>query len=128
MSDGGSSFYSWRGVSQFTRYLEDHGIEQIIAKTPNVNGKLENLNGQVEKEVILTASFASLNQFAREISEWVGFYNFRRPHQGLGDTTVPADRYFPGACKWYATSDEQTKQQSLIAETMSKLLMELKTK
>ncbi len=126
MSDGGSAFYSWRGISQFTRYLEDHGIEQIISQTPNVNGKLENLNGQIEKELIMTSSFPSLNQFAREVAEWVGFYNFRRVHQSLGDTRVPADRYFPGACKWYSASDDQTKAQSLIAETMSRLLTELK--
>lgn len=126
MSDGGSSFHAWRGQSQFTRFLEDHGIEQIIASTPNVNGKLENLNQQVEKELILTQSFASLTHFSSEIAQWVGFYNFRRPHQGLGGHHVPADRYFPGVVQWYAETSERTRQQSLIAETMATLLNELR--
>lgn len=126
MSDGGSAFYAWRGQSQLTRFLEDYGIEQIIASTPNVNGKLENLNQQVEKELILTQSFASLTHFSSEIAQWVGFYNFRRPHQGLGGRHVPADRYFPGAVQWCAETSERTRQQSLIAETMATLLSELR--
>jgi transposase InsO family protein len=126
MSDGGSAFYSWRGVSQLTRMLEDYGIDQHIAKTPNVNGKLENLNQQVEKEVLLVNNFASLDHFGKELAAWISFYNFRRPHQGIGGAQVPADRFYPGACKWYSESNEQVKQQSLIAETMATLLLELR--
>lgn len=126
MSDGGSAFHAWRGSSRFTRFLEDYGIEQMIAQTPNVNGKLENLNQQVEKELLLTTDFASVDHFTRELAKWVGHYNFSRPHQGLGDRQVPADRYFPGANTWYGKNSEVTRQQSLIAETMATLLGELK--
>jgi len=126
MTDGGSAFYSWRGVSKFTRLLEDHGIDQYISKRPTVNGKLENLNQQVEKELLNTMSFASLKHFESEISRWIGFYNFQRPHQGLGKLQVPADRYFPGAKQWYGENSETVKQQSLIAETMATLLNQLK--
>jgi len=128
MSDGGSAFFSWRGVSQFTRFLEDYGIDQIVAKTPNVNGKLENLNQQVEKELLLTQNFSSLEHFSKSLSAWVGFYNFRRAHQGIGGHQVPADRYYPGAMTWYGETGELTRQQSLIAETMATLLGELKKK
>jgi transposase InsO family protein len=126
MTDGGSAFYSWRGVSQVTRFFEDYGVDQHVAKTPNVNGKLENLNQQVEKELLLTVNFASLAHFEKELASWVAFYNFRRPHQGLGDTKVPADRYYPGAHQWYGENSEIVRQQSLIAETMATLLGELK--
>lgn len=126
MSDGGSAFYSWRGSSRFTRFLEDYGIEQMIAETPNVNGKLENLNQQIEKELLMTTEFASIDHFRRELAKWVGHYNFSRPHQGLSNRQVPADRYFPGASTWYGKNSEITRQQSLIAETMSTLLSELK--
>lgn len=126
MSDGGSAFFSWRGCSRFTRFLEDYGIEQLVAQTPNINGKLENLNGQVEKELLLTTSFASVDHFKGELAKWVGFYNFSRPHQGLNHNQVPADRYFPGAGRWYGETREVTRQQSLIAETMATLLGELK--
>lgn len=126
MSDGGSAFMSWRGNSKFTRFLEDFGIEQLIASTPNVNGKLESLNQQVEKELILTTNFASVDHFQRELAKWVGFYNFSRVHQGLDKNQVPADRYFPGAKQWYGETTDHIKQQSLIAETMATLLSELK--
>ena len=128
MSDGGSAFFSWRGVSQFTRYLEEHGIEQIIAQTPNANGKIENLNQQLEKELLLTTTFASLTHLKNELSNWIGFYNFSRPHQGLAGVQVPADRFFPGAKQWYGENSEKVKQQSLIAETMASLLQELQRK
>jgi putative transposase len=126
MTDGGSAFFSWRGSSKFTRFLEDYGIEQLIAQTPNINGKLENLNQQVEKELLIVTDFASVDHFKNELAKWVGFYNFTRVHQGLGELQVPADRYFPGAKKWYGESTDQIKQQSLIAETMATLLNELK--
>ena len=126
MTDGGSAFFAWRGISQFTRTMEDHGVEQIVAKTPNVNGKLENLNSQVEKEILLPTSFSSINHLNKEISEWVGFYNFKRVHQGLNGGQVPADRFFPGAYKWFGDVKEETSQKALIAETMAGLLKQLR--
>jgi len=126
MSDGGSAFFSWRGSSKFTRFLEDFGIDQLISQKPNINGKVENLNQQLEKEILLTTTFSSLRHFDTELSKWVGFYNFSRPHQGLSNVQVPADRYFPGAGKWYGEIKERVSQQSLIAETMGTLLAELK--
>lgn len=128
MTDGGSAFYSWRGISQVTKFFEDFGIDQHIAKTPNINGKLENLNQQVDKELFNTITFSSLKHFESEVASWVGHYNFKRPHQGIGNCMVPADRFFPGAARWYGENKEITNQQSLIAETMASLLNELKKK
>lgn len=128
MTDGGSAFYSWRGTSQLTRLFEDYGIDQYVAKTPNVNGKLENLNQQIDKELFNTTTFASLKHFETEVAAWVGQYNFMRPHQGLGGGLVPADRFYPGAARWFGEKSEITKQQSLIAETMATLLGELRKK
>ena len=126
MSDGGSAFFSWRGSSRFSRFLEDFGIDQLISQKPCINGKLENLNGQLEKELLMTTEFASLKHFDAELAKWVGFYNFSRPHQGLGHNQVPADRFFPGAGKWYGEVKEMVSRQSLVAETMITLLSELK--
>jgi transposase InsO family protein len=41
MSDGGSAFWSWKGSSRFSRILEEYGVDQLIATTPEVNGKSE---------------------------------------------------------------------------------------
>lgn len=94
MSDGGSAFYTWKGVGQFTRLLEEYEIDQIIAKTPQVNGKLEVLNANVAKELFNQETFFDLGEAARRLAAWIHFYNFRRTHHSLGGLLVPADRYF----------------------------------
>ncbi len=94
MSDGGSAFYAWKGVGQFTRLLEEYEIDQLIATTPQVNGKLEVLNANVAKELFNQETFFDLSEAARRLSAWIHFYNFRRTHHALGGLLVPADRYF----------------------------------
>ena len=126
MSDGGSAFYSWRGISKLTRYLEDFGIDQHIARIPRINGKLESLNQKIEKELLNTQSFSSLKHLENELAQWVGFYNFKRPHQGLNKLQVPADRFYPGADKWFKENDTGTEK--IIFESMSMLFRELQKK
>lgn len=94
MSDGGSAFYAWKGVGQFTSLLEEYETDQIIAKTPQVNGKLEVLNANVAKELFNQEIFFDLGETARRLAAWIRFYNFRRTHHALGGLLVPADRYF----------------------------------
>lgn len=94
MSDGGSAFYTWKGVGQFTRLLEEYETDQIIAKTPQVNGKLEVLNANVAKELFNQETFFDLGESARRLAAWIRFYNFRRTHHALGGLLVPADRFF----------------------------------
>jgi transposase InsO family protein len=94
MSDGGSAFYSWRGVGQFTRLLEELDVDQLIAKKPQTNGKLEVLNANIQKELFNVETFFDLGETQRRLKAWVSFYNFRRTHHALGGLLVPADRYF----------------------------------
>ena len=94
MSDGGSAFWSWRGVSRFTRLLEEMGIDQLIAKVPQINGKLEVLNANAQKELFNVERFFDLEQTHQRFEAWVEFYNYRRTHHSLGGLLVPADRYF----------------------------------
>ena len=94
MSDGGSAFYAWKGVGQFTRLLEELEIDQLIAQRPQSNGKLENLNANIQKELFNVEKFFDLGEAQRRLRAWVSFYNFRRTHHALGGLLVPADRYF----------------------------------
>jgi len=94
MSDGGGGFWSWRGIAQFTRLLDELSVDQLIAKVPQVNGKLEVLNANVQKELFNTERFFDLNEAHARLGHWVSFYNFRRTHHALGGILVPADRYF----------------------------------
>lgn len=94
MSDGGSAFYAWKGIGEFTRLLEELEVDQLIAKTPNVNGKLEVLNANIQKELFNQETFFDLGEAQRRLAAWISFYNFRRTHHALGGLLVPADRYF----------------------------------
>ena len=94
MSDGGSAFYAWRGLGQFTRLLEELEVDQLIAKKPQTNGKLENLNANIQKELFNVERFFDLGEAQHRLRAWVSFYNFRRTHHALGGLLVPADRYF----------------------------------
>ena len=94
MSDGGSAFVTWKGIGRFTRFLEELGIDQWVADSPEINGKVEALNGTVQKELINRVEFADRDDAARQLGAWVRHYNFQRTHQALGGLLVPADRFF----------------------------------
>lgn len=110
MTDAGSAFYSWNGVNQFQKLLsEEYGVDQIKAKTPRSNGKIENVNRQIEKEVLDVKRFASLEEAKTGIESWVRFYNFGRTHMGLPEGLVPADRFLYG---WNETQGVTPAQES----------------
>ena len=94
MSDGGSAFYAWKGIGQFTTLLEELETDQLIATIPQENGKLEVLNANIQKELFNREEFFDLGEAQRRLSAWIHFYNFRRTHHALGGLLVPADRYF----------------------------------
>ena len=94
MSDGGSAFYAWKGIGQFTRLLEELEVDQLIAQRPQSNCKLENLNANIQKELFNVEKFFDLGEAQRRLRAWVSFYNHRRTHHALGGLLVPADRYF----------------------------------
>jgi transposase InsO family protein len=41
MSDRGTAFHSWRGLSRFEALLEEYEINYFLAKEAAVNGKVE---------------------------------------------------------------------------------------
>lgn len=94
MSDGGSAFYAWKGVGAFTKLIEELECDQLIATIPQVNGKLEVLNANIQKELFDKETFFDLGETQRRVAAWVHFYNFGRTHHALGGLLVPADRYF----------------------------------
>jgi putative transposase len=93
MTDRGSAFHSFRGISRFERLLEELEITHFVAKEPAVNGKVEALNASVQKELIRQIEFVDLTDAKRQVGAWVRFYNYKRPHHALGGILVPADRF-----------------------------------
>jgi putative transposase len=93
MSDRGSAFYSWSGVTRFENLLVEYGIDYFVARLPQTNGKIEALNATVQRELIRKIEFVDLTDAARHIAQWVHYYNFERTHHALGGILVPADRF-----------------------------------
>jgi len=127
MADRGSAFRSWRGIGRLTRYLEELGIDQHVAEEPRINGKIENLNQQVQKELLNVRRFTSLAEFETGLADWVEHFNFRRCHQGLGKLQVPADRYFPGAEKAYTKASEKNRSESEMLRALQDLIAATRT-
>ena len=97
ITDAGSAFCSWNGINRFQKLMsEEYGVDQIKASTPRSNGKVENVNKQIEKEVLNVDRYASLEEAAEAIRDWIRFYNFERTHMGLPQGMVPADRFLFG--------------------------------
>jgi transposase InsO family protein len=93
MTDRGSAFHSFAGVSRFERLLEELEVTHFLAKEAAVNGKIESLNAAVQKELLRQIEFVDLGDARRQVAAWVRFYNYRRPHHALGGVLVPADRF-----------------------------------
>ena len=94
MSDRGSAFHSWKGLSRFEALLEEYEINYYLAKKASVNGKVEALNASFQKECVEQTEFMDLTDAARVTGRWVDHYNHRRTHHGLGGLLTPADRFY----------------------------------
>jgi len=98
LTDNGSQYVTWRGKSAFTKACEKLGIKQIVAtpRHPQTLGKAERFWGSLWRECVESAIFIDLADAAMRIGFYIDYYNFQRPHQGIGGL-VPADRYFEAA-------------------------------
>lgn len=98
MNDKGSAFWSWRGIARFTRLLTELGVDQVVAQDKEWNGKLENFNGNLHKELFDVHRFYDLAEMKRRLATHLHWYNHARTHHALGGLMVPADRYY-GRCE-----------------------------
>jgi len=108
LTDNGTQYVTWRGKSEFTKMLEQRGIQQIVAtpRHPETLGKIERFWGTLWRECVETAVFRGLDDARRRIGLFIDHYNFQRPHSGI-DGLVPADRYFAAAPQVLATLKER---------------------
>lgn len=130
MTDAGSAFYSWNGINRFQKLLsEEYAVDQIKAKSPRSNGKIENVNKQIEKEVLDVERYASLEEADAAISEWIRFFNFERTHMGLPEGMVPADRFLFGWNQGGSQIAHSTSKQTQMAawtEILKLMLTQIK--
>lgn len=94
MSDKGSAFWSWRGISRFTELITEMGIDQVIAEHKEHNGKVEVFNANLHKELFDVQRFYDHADMRRRLDAHIHWYNHGRTHHALGGLLVPADRYY----------------------------------
>jgi transposase InsO family protein len=95
LSDNGRQYYSWRGKSQFTELLHKLGIRHIRSRPyhPQTCGKIESFWRNVIQECLAKNPLSSFEEAQAKIGEYVEYYNFKRPHQGIENVT-PSDRFY----------------------------------
>lgn len=94
LHDRGAAFWSWRGISRFTAYLTELGIDQIAAEDKELNGKVEVFNANIQKELFDVYRFYDLAEMRRRLAAHLEWYNHERTNHALGGLLVPADRYY----------------------------------
>ncbi len=111
MHDRGAAFWSWRGISQFTALLTELGVDQIVAEKKEHNGKVENFNGNLHKELFDRYRFFDVAEMQRRLATHLHWYNHGRTHHALGGLLVPADRFYGRADEVLARIESGTGQE-----------------
>ena len=100
LMDNGSPWGNTWGQpwTPLTVWLTDLGIDVIHSAPfhPQTAGKRERLHRTLDLEVLGTRPIWDTIETVQDaFDEWQPVYNHHRPHQALGETIVPADRYRP---------------------------------
>jgi transposase InsO family protein len=100
LMDNGSPWGNTQGQpwTPLTVWLADLGIDVIHTAPfhPQTNGKKERLHLTLDLEVLDTQpGWISLEEVQEAFDRWEPIYNHHRPHDSLGETIVPGDRYLP---------------------------------
>ena len=91
LTDNGAQFHSMRGgTSTFTRVLAQEGVKHIRSRVfhPETCGKVERQHGTTVREM----KRLRLTYCNADLRSYKDFYNFFRPHQGIGLQT-PGERF-----------------------------------
>jgi transposase InsO family protein len=95
LTDNGRQYTNWRGTTRFEKELVKDRVKHIKSRPhhPMTLGKIERFWQSILSEFLQRAQFTSYEDAAGRIAFWVKYYNYRRPHQGIGGL-CPADRFF----------------------------------
>jgi len=94
LSDNGAEFAAPRNPDEhpFEAMLGELGIRHRYTRPyrPQTNGKVERFWRTLGDDLIDGTTFEDLDHFARELLDYLVYYNNFRPHQALGGTTPKA--------------------------------------
>lgn len=95
LTDNGRQYTNWRGTTRFERELQKDKVKHIKSRPhhPMTLGKIERFWKTLFSEFLQRAQFESFEDARDRLSIWVKYYNYKRPHQGIGGL-CPADRFF----------------------------------
>ena len=95
LTDNGRQYTNWRGKTRFEREMKKDRVRHIRSRPhhPMTLGKIERFWKSIQTEFLMRAQFASFDEAVERCAYWVKYYNYKRPHQGIGGL-CPADRFF----------------------------------
>jgi transposase InsO family protein len=95
LTDNGRQYTNWRGTTRFERELRKDRIKHIKSQPhhPMTLGKIERFWKSIFGEFLSRVQFDSFEDAQQRLALWVKYYNYKRPHQGIGGL-CPADRFF----------------------------------
>ena len=95
LTDNGRQYTNWRGKTRFEREMKKDRVKHIRSRPhhPMTLGKIERFWKSIQSEFLFRAQFDSFEQALERTAYWIKYYNYKRPHQGIGGL-CPADRFF----------------------------------
>lgn len=95
LTDNGRQYATWRGTTRFQKELQKDRVAHIRSRPqhPMTLGKIERFWGSIWREFLGRAQFDDFEQARARLRLWIQYYNYKRPHQGIGGL-CPADRFF----------------------------------
>jgi transposase InsO family protein len=95
LTDNGRQYTNWRGKTRFEREMKKDRVKHIKSRPhhPMTLGKIERFWKSIQNEFLFRAQFDSFEQAVQRTGYWIKYYNYKRPHQGIG-SLCPADRFF----------------------------------
>ena len=95
LTDNGRQYTNWRGTTKFEKALKQDRIKHIKSRPhhPMTLGKIERFWKTILNEFLFRVQFESFENARERLALWIKYYNYKRPHQGIG-SVCPADRFF----------------------------------
>lgn len=95
LTDNGRQYANWRGTTRFEKELKKDRVKHIRSRPhhPMTLGKIERFWQTIQKEFLQRTQFTSWEEAQQRLAFWIKYYNYKRPHQGIGGL-CPADRFF----------------------------------
>jgi transposase InsO family protein len=95
LTDNGRQYTSWRGQAQFEKEMHRMDIKHIRSQPhhPQTQGKIERFWKTIKEEFFNRTLFEGFEDMQNRTKLWIQYYNFKRPHQGIGGL-CPSDRFY----------------------------------